>query len=224
VPEGERTAIEHELALITELRYEPYFLTVQDIVAYARRQGILCQGRGSAANSRVCYCLGVTSVDPQRGTALLFERFISRERNEPPDIDIDFEHERRGRCCSTSTASTVVNAPRSPPRSSHTARAARCATSPGPLVWAPPRAAGSRKSCNGGWSAAIPQRVRDAGFDPGSPWLARLLPLANELVSFPGFPRHLSQHVGGFVISEGCSRAGAHRERGHARAHRGAVG
>src|SRR5213078_217328 len=80
---------------IAELRYEPYFLTVQDVVAYARRQGILCQGRGSAANSRVCYCLGVTSVDPQRGAALLFERFISRERNEPPDIDIDFEHERR---------------------------------------------------------------------------------------------------------------------------------
>src|SRR5204862_387575 len=95
VPESERTAIAHELALIAELRYEPYFLTVQDVVAYARRQGILCQGRGSAANSRVCYCLGVTSVDPQRGAALLFERFISRERNEPPDINIDFEHERR---------------------------------------------------------------------------------------------------------------------------------
>src|SRR5256884_1695568 len=94
VPESERTAIEHELALIAELCYEPYFLTVQDIVAYARRQGILCQGRGSAANSRVCYCLGVTSVDPQRGAALLFERFISRERNEPPDIDIDFQPQR----------------------------------------------------------------------------------------------------------------------------------
>ena len=95
VPPTERAAIEHELALIAELNYEPYFLTVHDVVAYARRQGILCQGRGSAANSRVCYCLGVTSVDPQRGAALLFERFISRERNEPPDIDIDFEHERR---------------------------------------------------------------------------------------------------------------------------------
>src|SRR5215471_18195510 len=95
VPQAECTAIEHELALIEELHYEPYFLTVHDVVAYARSQGILCQGRGSAANSRVCYCLGVTSVDPQRGAALLFERFISRERNEPPDIDIDFEHERR---------------------------------------------------------------------------------------------------------------------------------
>ena len=95
IPDSERRAIEHELELIGELGYEPYFLTVHDVVAYARGQGILCQGRGSAANSRVCYCLGVTSVDPQRGAALLFERFISRERNEPPDIDIDFEHERR---------------------------------------------------------------------------------------------------------------------------------
>ena len=91
----ERTAIEHELALIAELSYEPYFLTVHDVVAFARSRGILCQGRGSAANSRICYCLGITSVDPERGAAMLFERFISRERNEPPDIDIDFEHERR---------------------------------------------------------------------------------------------------------------------------------
>src|SRR5215831_572700 len=89
-----RASIESELALIAELRYEPYFLTVHDIVDYARSKGILCQGRGSAANSVVCYCLHVTSVDPARAT-LLFERFISRERNEPPDIDIDFEHERR---------------------------------------------------------------------------------------------------------------------------------
>src|SRR6185312_13412987 len=95
VPEGEHKAIEHELSLIADLRYEPYFLTVHDIVAFARSRKILCQGRGSAANSRVCYCLGVTSVDPLRGASLLFERFISRERNEPPDIDIDFEHERR---------------------------------------------------------------------------------------------------------------------------------
>src|SRR4029077_16868435 len=92
VPARDREAIEHELALIAELSYEPYFLTVYDVVAFARRQGILCQGRGSAANSRVCYCLGISSVDPQRGASMLFERFISRERNEPPDIDIDFEH------------------------------------------------------------------------------------------------------------------------------------
>ncbi len=89
-----RELIEHELALIAELRYEPYFLTVHDIVAFARSQGILCQGRGSAANSAVCYALGITEVDPAR-MSMLFERFISKERNEPPDIDVDFEHQRR---------------------------------------------------------------------------------------------------------------------------------
>src|SRR5690606_14412694 len=89
-----RGMIEHELALIHELEYEPYFLTVHDIVRFAREQGILCQGRGSAANSAVCYCLGITEVDPSR-MEMLFERFISKERHEPPDIDVDFEHERR---------------------------------------------------------------------------------------------------------------------------------
>ena len=93
-PPDVRTLIEHELALIAELRYEPYFLTVHDIVAFARSRGILCQGRGSAANSAVCYALGITEVDPAR-ISMLFERFISKERNEPPDIDVDFEHERR---------------------------------------------------------------------------------------------------------------------------------
>src|SRR5947207_15421215 len=94
VPPDVRELIEHELALIAELRYEPYFLTVQDIVAFARSKDILCQGRGSAANSAVCYALGITEVDPAR-MSMLFERFISKERNEPPDIDVDFEHERR---------------------------------------------------------------------------------------------------------------------------------
>src|SRR5207249_5855927 len=94
VPANVRALIEHELALIAELRYEPYFLTVQDIVAYARSQNILCQGRGSAANSAVCYALHITEVDPAR-SEMLFERFISKERNEPPDIDVDFEHQRR---------------------------------------------------------------------------------------------------------------------------------
>src|SRR5690606_16829858 len=89
-----RATIEHELALIGELKYAPYFLTVHDIVRYARSRKILCQGRGSAANSTVCYCLGITSVDPAE-VDLLFERFISRDRNEPPDIDVDFEHDRR---------------------------------------------------------------------------------------------------------------------------------
>jgi error-prone DNA polymerase len=89
-----KSLLEKELALIAELHYEHYFLTVYDIVQFARNQGILCQGRGSAANSAVCYCLSITEVDPSRGQ-LLFERFISRERDEPPDIDVDFEHERR---------------------------------------------------------------------------------------------------------------------------------
>jgi error-prone DNA polymerase len=94
VPPSVRERVEHELALIGELAYEPYFLTVYDIVNFARSRNILCQGRGSAANSAVCYCLGITEVDPARSN-LLFERFISRERGEPPDIDVDFEHERR---------------------------------------------------------------------------------------------------------------------------------
>ena len=94
VPAKVRAQVEHELALIAELGYEPYFLTVEDIVRFARTQGILCQGRGSAGNSAVCYCLGITEVDPAR-IEVLFERFISKERHEPPDIDVDFEHERR---------------------------------------------------------------------------------------------------------------------------------
>ncbi|HEX4648553.1 MAG TPA: PHP domain-containing protein, partial [Steroidobacteraceae bacterium] len=205
VPESERTAIEHELALIAELHYEPYFLTVQDIVAYARRQGILCQGRGSAANSRVCYCLGVTSVDPQRGAALLFERFISRERNEPPDIDIDFEHERReevlqyvyrkyGRERAALAATVIMYRPRSALRDL------------GKVFGLSAEDSGRLAKVMQWWdgSATIPQRMREAGFDTSSLWLARLLPLASELVAFPGFPRHLSQHVGGFVISEGA--------------------
>jgi error-prone DNA polymerase len=204
VPPADQTAIEYELALISELGYESYFLTVHDIVAWARGRGILCQGRGSAANSRVCYCLGVTSVDPQRGAAMLFERFISRERNEPPDIDIDFEHERReevlqyvyrkyGRERAALAATVIMYRPRSalrdlgkvfgltPPECTRLAKV---------MQW---------------WdgSTEIAARVREAGFDPASPWLSRLLPLAKELVAMPGFPRHLSQHVGGFVIAAG---------------------
>ena len=205
VPPAERSAIEHELALIEELRYEPYFLTVQDIVAYARRQGILCQGRGSAANSRVCYCLGVTSVDPQRGAALLFERFISRERNEPPDIDIDFEHERReevlqyvynkyGRERAALAATVIMYRPRSALRDL------------GKVFGLSPEQSGRLAKVMQWWdgSASIGERVREAGFDADSPWLRRLLPLACELTAFPGFPRHLSQHVGGFVIAQGA--------------------
>jgi error-prone DNA polymerase len=204
IPATERNAIEHELALISELSYEPYFLTVRDVVAYARSRGILCQGRGSAANSRVCYCLGVTSVDPQRGAALLFERFISRERNEPPDIDIDFEHERReevlqyvynkyGRERAALAATVIMYRPRSALRDL------------GKVFGLTPQECGRLASVMQWWdgSTTIPERVRDAGFDADSAWLGRLLPLAAELTAFPGFPRHLSQHVGGFVIAQG---------------------
>jgi error-prone DNA polymerase len=204
VAETERNAIEQELALISELGYEPYFLTVYDVVAYARSKGILCQGRGSAANSRVCYCLGVTSVDPQRGAALLFERFISRERNEPPDIDIDFEHERReevlqyvynkyGRERAALAATVIMYRPRSALRDLGKAFGLTPAESG--------RLAGVMQWWDG--STTIPERVRAAGFDADAPWLERLLPLAAELTAFPGFPRHLSQHVGGFVIAQG---------------------
>jgi error-prone DNA polymerase len=204
IPDSERRAIEHELALIAELGYEPYFLTVYDVVAYARSRGILCQGRGSAANSRVCYCLGVTSVDPQRGAALLFERFISRERNEPPDIDIDFEHERReevlqyvynkyGRERAALAATVIMYRSRSALRDL------------GKVFGLMPQECGRLASVMQWWdgSATMPERVRAAGFDADSAWLKRLLPLAAELTAFPGFPRHLSQHVGGFVIAQG---------------------
>jgi len=202
VPPAERTAIEHELALIAELSYEPYFLTVHDVVAFARSRGILCQGRGSAANSRVCYCLGITSVDPARGAAMLFERFISRERHEPPDIDIDFEHERReevlqyvyakyGRERAALAATVIMYRPRSALRD-HA------------KVFGLSAAEGARLAKVMQWwdgSAAMAERLGAAGFDVAAPWLERLLPLAQELVAFPGFPRHLSQHVGGFVIA-----------------------
>ncbi|HVC30535.1 MAG TPA: error-prone DNA polymerase, partial [Steroidobacteraceae bacterium] len=204
MPDGEHAAIEHELALIAELRYEPYFLTVHDIVAHARSKGILCQGRGSAANSRVCFCLGVTSVDPLRGASLLFERFISRERNEPPDIDIDFEHERReeviqyvygkyGRDRAAIAATVIMYRPKSALRDL------------GKVFGLGPEECARLTTVMQWWDGdnAMRQRLREAGFDPGSPLLARLLPLAQELVAFPGVPRHLSQHVGGFVISEG---------------------
>jgi error-prone DNA polymerase len=202
VPERERDAIEHELALIAELSYEPYFLTVHDVVAFARARGILCQGRGSAANSRVCYCLGVTSVDPGRGAAMLFERFISRERHEPPDIDIDFEHERReevlqyvyakyGRERAALAATVIMYRPRSALRDL------------GKVFGLTPEECARLAKVMQWWdgSAAMGERVRAAGFDLQSPWLQRLLPLAQELTAHPGFPRHLSQHVGGFVIA-----------------------
>jgi error-prone DNA polymerase len=199
-PEQVRALIEHELGLIAELGYEPYFLTVHDLVAFARGRGILCQGRGSAANSAVCYALGITEVDPSR-MSLLFERFISRERNEPPDIDVDFEHERReeviqylysryGRHRAALTATVITYRPRSAVRDVgkalglDTLQVDRLARA---MQW------WDGRELDG-------SRVRDAGFDPANPLMVRLLGLTRELM---GFPRHLSQHTGGFVISRG---------------------
>jgi len=199
VPERARSVIDYELALIAELNYEPYFLTVQDIVAYARGRGILCQGRGSAANSIVCYCLGVTAVGLER-TALLIERFISRERQEPPDIDIDFEHERReeviqyvyrkyGRERAALAATVIMYRPRSALRDL------------GKAFGLDPLQIRRLSQIVQWWDPGIePERVREAGFDPQGPLLKLILELAREL---QGFPRHLSQHVGGFVISAG---------------------
>jgi error-prone DNA polymerase len=197
-PAAARALIAHELELIAELNYEAYFLTVHDIVHYARSCGILCQGRGSAANSAVCFCLGITEVDPAR-MSLLFERFISRERNEPPDIDVDFEHERReeviqylyakyGRDRAALAATVICYRPRSALRD--VARA---------MGLDPLQVAALARSMQWWDGAKIDDaRVREAGLDPSSPVLVRVLALARMLL---GFPRHLSQHVGGFVIA-----------------------
>ncbi|HUO95015.1 MAG TPA: error-prone DNA polymerase [Steroidobacteraceae bacterium] len=199
VPARVRALIERELALIAELRYEHFFLTVQDLVHHARHDlNILCQGRGSAANSAVCYCLGITEVDPSR-MSLLFERFVSKERNEPPDIDVDFEHERReeviqylyqkyGRHRAALTATVICYRPRSALRDIGKALGLDTLTCE--------RLARSMQWWDG--SRIDDGRVREAGLDPANPMLARALGLARELI---GFPRHLSQHVGGFVIA-----------------------
>ena len=200
IPEKVIALVEHELRLIADLGYEPYFLTVYDIVAFARSRNILCQGRGSAANSAVCYCLGITEVDPGR-MAMLVERFISKERDEPPDIDVDFEHERReeviqyiykkyGRERAALAATVITYRPRSALRDVGKAlglselQVGRLARS---MQW---------------WDGkrVDDSRVLEAGLDPESPIIKRLLYLVGELL---GFPRHLSQHVGGFVISNG---------------------
>jgi len=202
-PEGEservRKLIEHELALIAELEYEHYFLTVHDIVRFARERSILCQGRGSAANSAVCYALGITEVDPAR-MSMLMERFISKDRHEPPDIDVDFENCRReeviqyiyekyGRHRAALTATVITYRPRGAVRdvgkalglsALQTDRMARA------MQWWDGRRINE-------------ERVREAGFDPDSPVVRQLIDLTDSLL---GFPRHLSQHVGGFLVSE----------------------
>ncbi|MCA9225926.1 MAG: error-prone DNA polymerase, partial [Planctomycetales bacterium] len=198
VPEKVARAVRHELRLIEELRYEAYFLTVFDMVRFARERGILCQGRGSAANSAVCFCLGVTSVDPDR-TDLLFERFVSRERNEAPDIDIDFEHERReevlqylyekyGRERAGMTAVVITYRVRSAVRDVGKA-----------LGLSLDRVDRLAKQVEGHHhEPLLPERCRQVGIDPETEIGRRLIYLVNELV---GFPRHLSQHVGGMVIT-----------------------
>ena len=195
-----RDVLLHELDLIGKRAYAPYFLTVDNIIRFARSKGILCQGRGSAANSLVCYCLGITEVDPiLRG--LLFERFVSMSRNEPPDIDVDFEHEEREQVIQhiyakygrerAGIAATVI---------SYRARSAVREVSKamglssdvvdliGGTVW------------GYGEEAMDEKRIREVGLDPADPTLAKVVRLARELM---GFPRHLSQHVGGFVITRG---------------------
>ena len=194
-----RQQIEGELALISEMNYEPYFLTVHDIVEFARSQGILCQGRGSAANSAVCYCLGITEVDPARMN-MLFERFISKERDEPPDIDVDFEHERReeviqyiyrkyGRDRAALAATVITYRPRSAIRDVGKALGFSLAQV-------------DQMARNTAWwddAEGFSQRLRQQGFEADSLKVRQLIHLVQTII---GFPRHLSQHVGGFVISE----------------------
>jgi error-prone DNA polymerase len=200
IPQKIRELIEHELKLIAQLKFEPYFLTVYDLVKFARSRGILCQGRGSAANSAVCYCLGVTSVDPAR-IDLLFERFISAARNEPPDIDIDFEHERReeviqyvyekyGRDRAGMTATVITYRGRSAIRDVGKAMGLSLDMvdmMAGKLDW---------------WDRGVLEddRIRQCGLDPADRTIRHVIHLATELL---GFPRHLSQHVGGLVMTRG---------------------
>jgi error-prone DNA polymerase len=198
-PQVQRT-IDHELAIIADLAYEPYFLTVHDIVRFARGRGILCQGRGAAANSAVCYCLGITAVDPAR-IDTLFERFVSRERDEPPDIDVDFEHERREEVIQYIYARYGRR------------RAAICAEVvcwrgrlalrevAGALGMARELAARIASTVSW-WHGGAPDvnEVRAIGLDPADAQVRELFGLAGMLC---GFPRHLSQHVGGFIITEG---------------------
>ncbi len=200
VPDKVIEMIRHEMSIIQDMRYEAYFLTVWDIVRYAREQKILCQGRGSAANSVVCYCLGITEVDPSQ-TELLFERFISRERNEAPDIDVDFEHQRReevlqylyrkyGRDRAGMTATVTTYRSRSAIREV------------GKALGVSADCIDQLAKLSGSYSREplLNERLSDSGMDPDSAMGKRFVYLVKTLV---GFPRHLSQHVGGMVITAG---------------------
>jgi error-prone DNA polymerase len=199
IPPKMQALLDEELPIIARLNYAPYFLTVHDIVAFAQGEGILCQGRGSAANSAVCFVLGITAVDPAKHS-LLFSRFISEERKEPPDIDVDFEHERReevmqyvyrryGRHRAGIVSTVIHYRPRSAVRQVGKALGlteditARLAST----VW-------------GGYSGEYKEKyLCEAGFDPNNPEIARLIRFVTEILTFP---RHLSQHVGGFVLTQ----------------------
>ncbi|MCE2747317.1 MAG: error-prone DNA polymerase [Rhodobacter sp.] len=196
-----RAQMTHELALIGKLRYEPYFLTVHDIVLFARARGILCQGRGSAANSVVCYALGVTSVSPEIGT-MVFERFVSEARDEPPDIDVDFEHERREEVIQhiydrygrdrAGLCATVIHY-----------RGKRAVREVGRAMGLTEDTLSAMSSQIWGWGgpgAITETRLREIGLDPADRRLVQTMELIDEI---QGFPRHLSQHVGGFIITEG---------------------
>lgn len=193
--------MEHELDLIGRLKYEPYFLTVHDVVAFARSRDILCQGRGSAANSVVCFCLGITSVSPEMGT-MVFERFVSEARDEPPDIDVDFEHERREEVIQhiyarygrerAGLCATVIHY-----------RGKRAIREVGRAMGLSQDTIGALSSQLWGFFASghlERQRMREIGLDPDDTRLRQTMQLVREI---EGFPRHLSQHVGGFVITEG---------------------
>jgi error-prone DNA polymerase len=199
VPEKVRAQIEQELALIAFKKYEAFFLTVQDIVRFARSQGILCQGRGSSANSAVCYALGITAVNPAE-IRLLIARFLSESRDEPPDIDVDFEHERREEVMQyvyakygrqrAALAATVISY-----------RGKSAVRDVAKAFGLPHDQIGLLAECFGWGNGGTPmeQRLRESGFDPGNAMVRKVLGLA---MMIEGRPRHLSQHVGGFVISD----------------------
>lgn len=200
-PDRVKTMLAHELDLISRLKYEPYFLTVRDIVHFARSRDILCQGRGSAANSVACYCLGVTSVSPEVGT-MVFERFVSEARDEPPDIDVDFEHERREEVIQhiyerygrhrAGLCATVIHY-----------RGKRAIREVGRAMGLSEDTISALSSQLWGFfstDAVQDERMREIGLDPEDRRLKQTMQLVHEII---GFPRHLSQHVGGFIITEG---------------------
>ena len=222
VPDKVQALLVKELALIARLDYARYFLTVYDVVRFARSRAILCQGRGSAANSAVCFCLGITGVDPTQ-IDLLFERFISADRGEPPDIDVDFEHERReeviqylyaryGRERAAICATVIHYRPRMAIREVGKAMGLKEDVTAGlaGLIW-------------GEGDGEIPDKhIVEAGLDPANPEIRQAIGLARQLL---GFPRHLSQHVGGFVLTRGATRRDrADPQRRHGRPHLPRVG